>query len=192
MRPPTTRAVTAAVLLGVTLASGCGVRSEPTARTVSDQDAPERLTPPPPSGGDDSGLSRERLFLVRDGVLVGVNRTTAQRKDATATLADLLAGPTTDERMKGLTTALPAEAGVLGVRLERDLALVTLSDQLSDSGRSDQVLALAQVVSTLDALPEVTAVRFLQGGLPLNVPRGDGVLATYPLTAADYAALRSP
>jgi len=185
------RALLAGGLLPAALLCGCGIAPEPAARAVA-QDAPGPQVPPPSSGGGTIGQGRERLFLVRGDALVAVSRTTARRKDPSAALADLLTGPSTEERARGLTSALPADAGAVLLRLEQGTALVSLGDQLSDSGRSDQVLALAQVVSTLDALPEVMAVRFLKDGEPLDVPRGDGSLSTGPLTAADYAALRAP
>jgi len=178
-------------LVVVGLVSGCGIAAETTARPVTVASSPALPSTPP--GSDPSGPARERLFLLRDGALVRVARTTAQRRDARAVLADLLAGPSAEERERGLTTALPADAGVTEFRLEQGVALISLNSNLvSESGRTDQVLALGQIVSTLDALPEVTAVRFLQDGQPLNVPRGDSSLASVPVTANDYAALRSP
>ncbi len=54
------------------------------------------------------------------------------------------------------------------------------------------MLALAQVVTTLAGLPEVTAVRFVRDGQDLPVPRGDGAIVPGPLTAADYRDLLVP
>jgi len=177
-------------LLAAGLVSGCGIGAEPVARPVTVASSPP--LPSTPSGSDPSGPVRERLYLLRDGALVPVNRTTTQRRDAGAVLADLLAGPSAAERERGLTTALPGDIGVADFRLEQGLATISLSNAAPESGRTDQVLAFGQVVSTLDALPEVTAVQFLQDGQPLKVPRGDSALTDVPLTAADYAALRSP
>lgn len=103
-------------------------------------------------------------------------------------LRDLLGGPLPAEQEQGLTTALPTGSKAL-TRLAGGVASVSLSGALLDNGRSDQVLALAQLVVTLDALPEVRGVRFLQDGEPLPVPRADGAIVSEPLTAADYRDL---
>lgn len=186
------RRVPAVLLAAALLAGGtaCGVRPERTARALASGDAPAGVLATPSGSPRPSGASDEQLTFVQ-----GVGLTTATRATTdigpAAVLRDLLGGPLPAERERGLTTALPAGSGSLG-GVRDGVAAVSLSGALLDAGRSDQVLALAQVVLTLDALPEVTGVRFLRDGAPLPVPRADGAIVAGPLTAADYQDLLGP
>ncbi len=70
--------------------------------------------------------------------------------------------------------------------MEGGIAVVELAEEAVAGGRSDEVLAYAQLVATLDAFPEVKAVQFVRDGEPLPVPAGDGVLTRRPVSLADY------
>ena len=170
------------------LCAGCGVGPEDTARPVPAREAPAEVlvqgtgTPQPP------GERSQRLYFLRDTQLVPVLRPAAEVTPTTV-LADLLSGPLPTERARGLTTALPTSPEPPGLALQGDLALVDLGDRLLESGRDDPVTALAQVVLSLTALPGVEAVRFVQDGVPVDLPRGDGVVVDVPLRAEDYRDL---
>jgi hypothetical protein len=75
------------------------------------------------------------------------------------------------------------------VTVEAGLASVAVGGEVLESGRSDLVLALAQVVVTLDALPEVVGVQFLSEDQVLAAPRADGAISRVPLTTDDYRSL---
>lgn len=188
-----TRPVLAATVAAVVLASGCGVRPEATARPLTDAEAPFGVLTRPTALPQPPGQGSQVLLFVRDAALVPVTRP-ALRVSAESALSDLLAGPTPQERADGLTTALPAGSAVgsAQVAVEGGVASVDVDGELLDSGRTDQLLALAQVVVTLDALEEVTAVRFVQDGEALAVPTGDGAVVEGALTADDYRELRAP
>lgn len=173
------------------LAAGCGVGPERQARPLTSEEAPFALLSRPTGAAQPPGERSEQLLFIEDALLVPVSRRTVLVTPQSA-LSDLLTGPSVEERARGLTTALPAGAGPGQVRVEDGLASVSLGGELLDSGRSDQLLAFAQVVLTLAALPEVTAVRFLRDGQPLPVPRADGAIVEAPLTAADYRSLVAP
>lgn len=179
-----TALLVASLALGL---AGCGVGPEGHARALGVQDAPAGVLVSPSGSAQATGTSDEQLAYVRDARLATVTRAAAEVTPA-AVLRDLLGGPLPAEREQGLTTALPAGSGSL-VGVEAGVASVALDGALLDNGRSDQVLALAQVVVTLDALPAVTGVRFLRDGQPLPVPRADGAVVGTPLTAADYRDL---
>jgi hypothetical protein len=55
-----------------------------------------------------------------------------------------------------------------------------------------QLLAIAQIVCTLDARDDVTGVVFARGGQRFPVPRGDGSQADAELTMSDYQSLIEP
>ena len=103
-------------------------------------------------------------------------------------MRDLLAGPTDTERSGGLGSALPGGNPIGEIRLSNGQAAVDIT-VAEGAVRSDEVLAVGQVVCTLDARPDVNAVIFISGGQPIEVPRADGSLSEGPLTTADYASL---
>lgn len=179
----------AAVALYAVLLGGCGVGPEQDARPLDSADAPAGVLAPPTGTAQPPGGRAELLVFVREQQLERVSRQAVEVTAQTA-LSDLLAGPLPQERERGLTSALPTtDVGSLEVEVRDGLALVNIDPELLDSGRSDQVLALAQVVVTLDALPEVQGVQFLSRGEVLPVPRADGAVVRGPLTDLDYADL---
>jgi hypothetical protein len=185
LRRHTARSV---LTVGLVLAvAGCGVPPEGSARALTGSQAPFAVLSPAPEGPQPPGARSQQLVFVEDAGLVVVTRP-AQQQSPQSALSDLLAGPTPEEQAVGVTTALPAGTATQ-VRLEGSVAAVDVDGGLLESGRSDQVLALAQVVLTLDALPEVTGVRFLQQGQSLGVPRADGAITDAALTSADYQEL---
>lgn len=173
------------------LTAACAVGPEKRARPLTAGDAPFGLLSRPTGVAQPPGARDEQLMFVRDSLLVPVNRPAVEVTAQTA-LADLLNGPLPEEHAQGLTTALPVNAAPGVVTVHDRVASVSLGGELLDNGRSDQVLALAQVVVTLDALPDVTGVRFLRGDQPLPVPRADGAIVEIPLTAGDYSSLLAP
>lgn len=178
----------AALSLAAVLGTGCGVGPEDAARPLPRDEAPadvlvERAGPPQPPGEQ-----QQRLYFVRDAQLAPVKRPAAQTTPQTV-LTDLLGGPLPHERDRGLTTALPPGPQPGSVTVQDGTALVDLGDRLLDSGRDDPVTALAQVVLSLSALPEVDSVRFVSDGMPAAVPRGDGRVVDGPLRASDFQEL---
>ena len=175
--------------LAVLLTSACGLPAEDAPRELRASDGPGRLLATPDSRPQPPGGRRERLFFLREGKLVPVSRP-ARELSPTSSLQDLLAGPSPADLARDLTTALPATADVRLDAVQPDgTAVVELADDLADSGRTDQVLALGQLVATLDASPGVRAVRFVRDGEPLEVPAGDAALSQGPVTIDDYRSL---
>ena len=117
-------------------------------------------------------------------------RRSASTDSVRTALQLLLRGPSDVESAQGLSTALGPEAVLLAdVEQVGPTVTVPLADAAGGLGRSDEVLAYAQVVATLTALPGVASVRFVRDGAPLPVPRADGSLADGPLRRSDYSAL---
>lgn len=175
-------AVPAALLL-----AACGVSPEGAARPLTESEAPFVVLSPAPDVPQPPGSRSQQLAFVQDSGVVLVTRPALQQSPQSA-LSDLLAGPTPEEQAAGLTTALPARTEA-DVRLDGTVAAVDLEGDVLESGRSDQVLAFGQLVLTLDALPEVTSVQFLQQGRPLGVPGADGAIVDGPLSTVDYQEL---
>ncbi|WP_327004118.1 GerMN domain-containing protein [Dactylosporangium sp. NBC_01737] len=118
---------------------------------------------------------------------MAVERRVGSTADVAALLGDLVAGPTDAERDEGLSSALTGTDLIAGVRLVAGTAEVSFRPQAG--GRTDDILAIGQIVCTLDARTDVDTVRFLLDGQVLKVPRADGSLTELPLTSADYRAL---
>lgn len=140
----------------------------------------------------DAGAAAEPLYFVRADKLVPVIRRVRTPPTVQEQIEHLIAGPTGPERAVGLTGTLNGNIIVTGVSLAAGVATVEIDDDADGSGRRDQVLAYAQIVSTLTTRPDVTAVAFANDGQRLGVPRADLSLTTEPLTAADYTALTAP
>lgn len=177
-----------ALVLSAVLCAACGVGPEDAARPLPAEDVPPGVLSTGARSPQPPGERQQRLVFVRDAQLVPVRRPALQVTPHTV-LADLLTGPLPMEREQGLTTALPSGVEPFAVTVQDAVASVDLGDRLVESGRDDPVTALAQVVLSLTALPEVDAVRFVQDGVPVEVPRGDGELVDVPLGAHDYRVL---
>ena len=179
------RALVAVAALAVLATQACGVPDERAPRPIE----PSLVigNPPPKVPGSSMGAVVERLYLVRDGKLVAVERRVGSAGDVGALLADLAAGPTEEEHDAGLTSALTGTDLIAGVRLVAGTAEVTFRPQVG--GRTDDILAIGQIVCTLDARTDVDTVRFLQDGQVLKVPDAEGALTARPLTVADYQTL---
>lgn len=177
------RGLAAAALL--LLLPGCGIRAESEARPLGTRAASPLLLTPTASPGP-PGVRRAQLYFVREELLVPVDRPAAAVSPQRA-LSDLLAGPSEAENARGLTSALPTTGELVLLEVGAGTAVVELTGALE--GGNNQVLALAQVVATLDAAPGVDDVRFVQDGTPLPVPRADGALTDLPVSLEDYRDL---
>jgi hypothetical protein len=129
------------------------------------------------------------LFLVRDDKLVSVTRRVGGQPTVDELIAALVAGPTNEEREQGVSSALLGSTLVAAVRAADRQAFVELSAPVDTAVRTDVVLAYAQIVCTLTALPAIDGVTFTRDGTAVGVPRADGSLSRGPLTTADYADL---
>jgi spore germination protein GerM len=171
------------------LAAGCGVRAESQPRTLDPGTAPFRSIGQSPTAAP-VGTGRALVYLVRGGVVVAVVRRVPQPPTPDAVLTALVVGPSGRESDAGLTTAVLSGTTLDKQGTAAGIAYVDVpASSTTESGRNDEVLAYAQVVVTLTALPAVTGVRFLRDGQPLEVPRADGSLARVPLTRRDYTTL---
>ncbi len=171
-------AVLAAVLL-----AGCGVAPDDRPEEVSTEPAPEAATDTESPG---SG-PLVTLYLVRGAELAPVVRRTTSPTTAVA-LDLLLEGPTRAEAADGIRTALAPD--VVGVEQAMPDGTVTLALTRGFTGLTggNQLLAVAQVVWSLTALPETTAVRFTVEGVPVEVPTDDGLTAS-PVERDDYESV---
>jgi hypothetical protein len=207
-------AVVAAMAVVATGAWACGMSPEDTPRTVGEDRIPFGLNEtststttttstvpltPPTSTATTAPVQTARIYLVRDGRLVPVDRPTPLEAGLSEVIAELQEVPSREERQDRLRTALPASAvTVLGISNRGGTATVDLSpgfQQLLPSP-TEQQLAAAQLVMTLtDRGPGIGRVRFTVDGNAVSVPRGDGSAPQQPdqsVSRDDYLALLEP
>ncbi|MEU8238328.1 GerMN domain-containing protein [Actinoplanes missouriensis] len=132
------------------------------------------------------------LCLIHDNRLTQTVRRIDAPPDPQRHLDQLVTGPTASEQAQGLSTALATTALTVRIPEGETTAVVEVSEAGEGTARSDEVLAYGQIVCTLTSRADIGAVAFLRGGQPLQVPRGDGTLASGPLRAADYRTLIGP
>jgi spore germination protein GerM len=127
--------------------------------------------------------------MLKDNMLVTVDRRLPAEPTIDDLIHELLAGPTHDERNIDITSALLGTSIITGVQVKGTVATVELAANLNETGRTDEILAIAQIVCTLTARPYISGANFTRDGHRIGVPRADGSLSQGPLTIADYASL---
>lgn len=106
------------------------------------------------------------------------------------TLEALIEGPSESERAQGLSSALPEDTRVLGVRLRGEELEVNVSDAFTTGGGSAAMQArLNQVFYTLTQPNSVEAVRLLVEGVPLTYLGGEGIIVENPWYRAQHEGL---
>ena len=177
------------ILIAVALAVvSCGVPTDRSAKMVPARDVPFGLlnknsgvaTP-------SSGEERVTIYLARNDKLVAVPRSIGRPVTLDSLLDSLRAGPTSGEVSAGVRSALPASRSVRSVALARGTATLDLDRRFTTLSAGDQVLALAQIVFTVTDRPGMGLVRFTQGRIAIEVPRGNGSLTAARVARDDYS-----
>ncbi|HXI80338.1 MAG TPA: Gmad2 immunoglobulin-like domain-containing protein [Verrucomicrobiae bacterium] len=156
---------------------------------------PSGSTSPSPSTGT-TGTTIVRAYFWLGGDpgtagLVAVLRTVPGTKAvASAAMNALLAGPTSAEGGREITTAVPDGSQLLGLTIKDGVATVDLSSEFESGGGSASVLTrLGQVVYTLTQFPSVKSVLFQIEGKTVTVFGSEGVTLDGPVGRADYVQL---
>ena len=161
-----------------------------TTSTVPGDDVATTTTSP---AGDDEPAEQVfvELFFVKEGLSAAtVIRAVDSPMVATNAIKALIEGPTPAEQDTELSTAIPADTLLLGLRIEDGLATVDLSREFEVGGGSFNILSrLAQVVYTLTQFPTVDEVLFYIDGEPVEVFSGEGVVLGDPVERGDYATI---
>ena len=114
-------------------------------------------------------------FVGTGGRLVAVDRDVPVAAPGLVTvLGALVDGPTDAEAAAGLQNYVPAQTVVLGATLTAGVATVNLSGTFGQLVGQTQIDAVAQIVFTATALPDVTGVAFELDGQAVEVPVADG------------------
>ena len=154
------------------------------------RDIPFPLTRVQTSAAPEPRTRSFQVAFVRRGRLAMVERRVRSRLGLEEIVARaLLAGPTKQERDRGLSTSVPPATRLLGIEtFVGGVAEIDLSREFQAAGASRGfLLRVAQVVVSLSGIEEVTAVRISIDGEVVAVPIDGGRTVTRPVTPADYA-----
>ncbi|TCC26880.1 GerMN domain-containing protein [Kribbella speibonae] len=191
------RAVLGAIAATILLI-GCGVPIQEQPAPIDPAAVPSRLqgSGSPTSGPASATPGRPAIqvvFVQKDQLVTLVRDapSPAASDRLQTVIAALLAGPTTTEQANGLTSALPPELTLAVSNVQGDRVDLDLSGETDGRSAAENVLAVGQIVLSVTALPTIREVTFSRDGQPVEALLADGALTTAPLTAADYAALRS-
>jgi hypothetical protein len=126
------------------------------------------------------------VFFVRDERLVAASRQVSTSAGVEAGLRALFQGPNPQEKLAGMSSAVPEGVSVNGVRVADGVATVDLSRAFERGGGSlSMTLRVAQVTYTALQIPGVERVRYALDGVPVTVLGGEGLLLDAPQTRRD-------
>jgi spore germination protein GerM len=187
-------AVVAALVVAALGLSGCGIPPDDSATLAAPDSVPFDLLGDAPSVTATTlpfaQTEKATLFLVQGERLAPVQRELPAPVSVESVLEALVAGPTSTEVQLGLRTALLTTPGLVrSGGVTGGIATIDLGQPFTEIAGRDQIVALAQIVSTVTGLPGVGRVRFTLGGNPVGILRGDGAVTTETVSRDDYATL---
>jgi spore germination protein GerM len=181
-----------AVLAGTMLVAGCSVSPDNTPRdidagalTLSDQD---------PSNIGQAAAGSGRIYLQAPDVPGEPDRLRAVSRDIeddpAAVMEALLAGPNSTELVDRYRSGLPPAMEVLSVtRRSRGVVQLNVNDAIAALRGDELILALAQIVYSLNDVNGVTGVTITVEGAEAQWPASNGELQSDPLTVYDFPGL---
>ena len=190
-------AVTFAVALVVLVlvANACGVPEDDEPRALAADRVPFGLLDEAPSARSTTTTAPE-VQRVNTAVyfLVGERLQPSPRAvpdpgTPTRALSALLDGPTDEEAVNGLRTAIHPATEVVVTRPSPDVVAVDLNAAFAAVPTQEQRLALGQIVFTATGVPGVRAVLFTLAGAPVGVPRADGTVTSEPVRRDDFPSI---
>jgi len=191
---PRRPAVLALVAVAAVMLAACGVPPDDRATLAAPASVPFDLLGQAPSVTATTlpfaQTEKATLFLVQGERLAAVQRELPAPVSVESVLEALAAGPTATEVQLGLRTALLTTPGLVNSGgVSGGIATIDLGQPFSEIAGRDQIVALAQIVSTVTGLPGVGRVRFTLDGNPVGILRGDGAVTTETVSRDDYATL---
>jgi spore germination protein GerM len=172
---------------------GCGIPPDDHATLAAPGSVPFDLLGQAPSVTattlNSSPTERATLFLVQGERLAPVQRELPAPVSVESVLEALAAGPTATEVELGLRTALLAPGLMRSGGVSGGIATIDLGQPFTEISGRDQIVALAQIVSTVTGLPGVGRASFTLEGNPVGILRGDGAVTNESVSRDDYATL---
>jgi hypothetical protein len=182
-----------AAAVAALVVAGCGIPPDDHATLAAPASVPFDLLgqapSAPPTPLPASLTEKATLFLVQGERLAPVQRELPAPVSVESVLEALAAGPTATEVELGLRTALLAPGLMRSGGVSGGIATIDLGQPFTEIAGRDQIVALAQIVSTVTGLPGVGRVGFRLDGNPVGILRGDGAVTTESVSRDDYATL---
>ena len=128
------------------------------------------------------------IYFIRDGELYASCRPFDKDQDVIAFAAfELLRGPTNAEKCHGVSTEIPKNSLILGMKLKGDILQIKFNDALAKyGGGSARVQGLiAQIVYTFTQIKGVKSVQILIGANSSLILGSEGYVIDKPLTRED-------
>lgn len=180
-------------------AAGCGVPRDGSTRAIAPDDAPKRLLQqspdvplPSPSPIGPTVTVPRVFFLGADDQLVATPlpvEPAGVLPVEGAVLAALAAGPTEEQRARGLASALGPDVGLRLLEVVDGTARVAVTASSRSPAADRLPLAVGQVVLSVTSVDGVDRVLLIHDGRPVEAPLPGGAQTSSPLVAADYASL---
>lgn len=128
-----------------------------------------------------------KVYFLKDEKLIAVNRQIVENSSLLTAAKALTAGPTTDEKSKGIFTEIPAQAKILNISRQSDMAVVDFNSALeSYGGGATRVQALiGQIVYSFTELPGISKVKITVEGADEVILGGEGFVIDKPLSRDD-------
>ena len=126
-----------------------------------------------------------KIYFFKSGNLFAVERPLKVDKAVLKeTIAELLSGPTEEEKEQGVTTQLPKDIKALGFKLRRRTAIINFNRKLEAcSGGSARLQGMvAQIVYTATEIPGIDKVWIWIEGEKEVVLGGEGLVLDHPLS----------
>jgi spore germination protein GerM len=182
----------AAAVAGLAVA-GCGIPPDDHATLAAPGSVPFDLLAHAPSATPTTlplaPTERATIFFVQGERLAPVQRELPAPVSVESVLEALAAGPTATEVQLGLRTALLTPGLMKSGGVSGGVATIDLGQPFTEIAGRDQIVALAQIVSTVTGLPGVGRAKFTLEGNPVGILRGDGTVTTDSVSRDDYATL---
>jgi spore germination protein GerM len=180
-------------LVVAALAAGCGIPPDDRAILAQPGSVPYDLLGEGSAATATTQVSAQTekatIFLVQGERLAPVQRELPAPVSVDTVLEALASGPTSTEVQLGLRTALLAPGLMRSGGVSGGIATIDLGPPFTEIAGRDQIVALAQIVSTVTGLPGVGRARFTLDGQPVGILRGDGAVTTETVSRDDYATL---
>ena len=183
----------AALAVVALLAASCGIPTDDHAILAAPNSVPFDLLGQAPSATattqQAAPTEKATIFLVQGERLAPVQRELPAPVSVESILEALAAGPTATEVELGLRTALLTPNLMHSSGVSGGIATIDLGQPFTEISGRDQIVALAQIVSTVTGLPGVGRASFTLEGNPVGILRGDGAVTTESVSRDDYATL---
>ena len=188
-----TRPAGAALVLVALLAAGCGVPTDAQPRPIPGDRVPFELLDPEPiptsTPSAPAGSLAATVFMVAGEGLSPVRRDVPAPASPERVLQALVSGVVPEEAARNLRSAIGATTRASVAEEGAGRLRVELSPAFLSTATNEQILAVAQIVYTLTALPGVDSVAFTVSGRPVEVPAGDGTLRSGPVRRSDFESV---